>query len=80
MTMPEPDGALGAMVVRLQDTVTEMRVDVAVIKTRSDSWPEFDRRLRLLELARARSIGAGVASGILSSGVAGVILWALQHH
>lgn len=76
------DGSiLGQLLVeqgKMSKEVSDTRTDVAVIKERISAIPEHERRIRTLELARAKTTGMGIAAGVLSGGMATLIYWALQ--
>lgn len=42
--------------------------------------PNLDARLSALETAKAKIIGAGVSSGVLSGGIATLLYWVLSAH
>lgn len=56
----------------------EMGTQLAVISEQLKIVPDHESRIRALESARAKLIGASVAAGTLSGGAATLICWALS--
>jgi hypothetical protein len=74
--MQPQDGMLAQIMMELGKQSTQL----AVISEQLKGLPDHESRLRILEAARAKIIGAGVAAGTLSGAVATLIYWALQAH
>lgn len=81
------DGQLGAMGAQLSQILVEQgkqSTQLAVITTKLDSLTgsatDHESRIRILEQFKYKLMGAAVTSGIVSSGVAALIVWALEHH
>lgn len=76
MTTPPHDGQIAQVLIELG----KLSTDVAVIKDRLQIVSDHEARIRVLESAKAKIIGAGVASGALSGAVATIVYWALSRH
>ena len=70
----------GGVQAQILVTVTNISTDVAVMKEQLKAVPDHETRIRSLEAKTAKMIGAGVASGVLSGGMATIVYWALSHH
>lgn len=75
-TAPARDASMDTMLLAMG----EIKTQLAVISEQLKAVPDHENRIRVLETARAKAYGAAVASGILSSSVGGIIIWALSRH
>lgn len=69
------DGHMLAQILLKQG---EMGTQLAVISEQLKPVADHESRIRVLESAKAKMVGAAVASGTLSGGVATIIYWALS--
>ena len=77
------DGQLSTIATQVNTILNkqnDMAVDIAIIKEQHKAVPDHEARIRALESKAAKMVGAGVASGVLSGGMATIIYWALSHH
>lgn len=68
--MPDPqDAGNGAILSQILMKQGEMGIQLAVISEQLKAVPDHENRIRVLETARAKQIGAAVAISALVSGL-----------
>lgn len=57
-----------------------MKVQLAVISEQLKAVPDHEARIRRLESARSKLVGAALAAGTLSGSCATLVYWAVSRH
>jgi hypothetical protein len=63
------DGSVAAQLVSLGDKVSEIRTDVAVIRSNMTKIDDHEGRIRSLEASRARIWGWWAAAAVFGAGI-----------
>jgi len=70
-----PDSGTAAQLGRLTELVTEVRIDIGVIKVRSEQWARLEARVTALEAFKARMAAVWAASTAIGALVGGFGGW-----
>ena len=70
----QTDGTLAQILLKMG----EMGNQLAAIGEQLKALPDHENRIRGLEAAKAKLIGASAATGLLSGGVTTIVYWALS--